>query len=314
MNQLNAKTVPDSAATTSKRTKAVTNETPDRQAPKNWTFSNFRPRPPRGTPADSMVITSGYGDGNTTSIHREVLPRLDKGRWLDTSIVDFYCLEVGNAFVEQNPRRYKDLCVLSSTSWFACCNSNGKFANLARIDAESSPLDYKYVAFPMNARESHWVLGILTHASDLLVEHNPSGPIHTSLLILNSIHGYNPPTLAKDYPDFIKLLSMGKKLRHGALSRVKLFKPEVLQQPNGTDCGFYPGHFLSVFLTDPARYEMICKEECIPEESKNDLWHGDRVLHVRDSLKGLVERACIVRQAAHKFHSGRTPADLGLHY
>ncbi|KIO19635.1 hypothetical protein M407DRAFT_30706 [Tulasnella calospora MUT 4182] len=292
MSRLNTEVIPDPTATSSNKTKQAADGTSERQAPKNWTFINFRPHAPQGTPIDSLAITSGYGDGDTTSIHREALPRLDKGSWLVTSLVDFHCHEVGNV----------------------CYESNGKFTNAVRIDPKASPLDHNYVAFPMNARESHWALGILTHASDLLEEHNPSGPIHTSLLVLNSIHGYNPRDLDKRYRDFIRLLSMGKKFRKGAISRVKLFKPEVLQQPNGTDCGLYPGHFLSVFLTNPARYEAICKGERAAGESIDDLWHGDRVLHARDNLRDLVERVCIVRQAAHSFHSGRTPADLGLEY
>ncbi|KIO24580.1 hypothetical protein M407DRAFT_8856 [Tulasnella calospora MUT 4182] len=164
----------------------------------------------------------------------------------------------------------------------------------------------------MNASNSHWVLGILTHASDLLVEHNPGGPIRTSLLILNSIHGYNPRELNVCYGDFIRLLSFKKPLRRGAVSKVKLFKPEVLQQPNTTDCGVYPGHFLSVFLTDPDRYEAVCKGELDAGENLLEFWLGDRVSQARDNLKALVERACIVRSAAHKFHSRRTPSDLGL--
>lgn len=227
MSRLNAEVAPDPTATTSQKTKDVANDTHERQAPKNWTYINFRPRAPHGTPADSMAITSGYGEGITVSIHREDLPRLDKGSWLVTRLVDFYCHEVGNVFVEQNPGRYKDLCVLSSTTWFGSVESNGKFANLTRIDTATSPLDHKYVAFPLNARDNHWALGILTHASDLLVEHNPSNPIRTSLLILNSIHGYNPRDLDKRYPQFVRLLAMGKKLRHGAISRIPLFKPQV---------------------------------------------------------------------------------------
>lgn len=289
MSRLNTGVSPDPAAKTSKDTTDLANNMLGHQPPKNWTYINFRPRAPRGTPADSMAITSGYGDGTTVSVHREDLPRLDKGQWLVTRLVDFHCYEVGNAFVEQSPWRYKDLCVLSANPWFSCSASNGKFANAARIDAGASPLDHKYVAFPMNARENHWVLGILTHASDLLVEHNPSDPIRTSLLVLNSIHGYNPRDLDKRYPDFIRLLAMGKKLRHGAVSKVKLFKPEVskllelrdrsihlrasqvLQQPNGTDCGLYPGHFLSVFLTDPAQYEAICKVSLSGLEARSRL-------------------------------------------
>ncbi|KIO16374.1 hypothetical protein M407DRAFT_12850 [Tulasnella calospora MUT 4182] len=189
-------------------------------------------------------------------------------------------------------------------------NSNQEPAAQKPTDVESAK--ERYVAFPMNASNSHWVLGILTHASDLLVEHNPNGPIRTSLLVLNSIHGYNPREFNARYMDFICLLSFKKPLRRGALSKVKVLKPEVLQQPNTSDCGIYPGHFLSVFLTDPDRYEGVCKGELDAGESLVEFWLGGRASQARDNLKALVERACIVRSAAHKFHSGQTPSDLGL--
>lgn len=198
--------------------------------PLNWTYIHYRPRPPKGLPTDSVALTSTYGDASATSIERSDLPRLDDGRWLVTSLVDFHCYEVGNAFVERNPERYRDLCVLSSTCWSTCSSSKGKYTDSTRIDPSASPLDYKCVAFPMNANNSHWVLGILTHASDLLVEHNPKGPVRTSFLVLNSIHGFNPPDLNKRYLDFIRLLSMGKAIRSGALSHVNLFKPKVSDQ------------------------------------------------------------------------------------
>ncbi|KIO27623.1 hypothetical protein M407DRAFT_7205 [Tulasnella calospora MUT 4182] len=133
------------------------------------------------------------------------------------------------------------------------------------------PLDYKYVAFPMNASNLHWVLGILTHASDLLVEHNPNGAIRTSLLILNSIHGYNPPDLGVRYLDFICLLSFKKPMHCGALSKVKLFKPEG---------------------------------ELNAGESLSEFWLSSKVAQARDNLRALVDRAGIVRAASHTFHSG----------
>lgn len=33
---------------------------------------------------------------------------------------------------------------------------------------------------------------------------------------------------------------------------------KVPQQPNTYDCGLYPGHFLSVFLSNPARFAAHC--------------------------------------------------------
>lgn len=78
--------------------------------PKSWTYINYRPRGPRGFDNDSVAIASTYGDRLIANVERRMLPRLDKGMWLVTGLVDFRCFEVRNAFIERNPQRLMDLC------------------------------------------------------------------------------------------------------------------------------------------------------------------------------------------------------------
>ncbi|KAG8895834.1 hypothetical protein FRC00_006846 [Tulasnella sp. 408] len=254
-----------------------------------------------------VAEVEGYGLITAVSISHDQGSRLGPGKWLTCSLVDLYAYEVANVFFESNPHRAGDLCLIPSAMWFHLVEGRGRVST-GRQDSTISPLQYKYVAIPANGRGDHYFLCIITHASDLLAANSLSGPARTAILILDSLGtGYETPDLDLKTKALLLKLSSGHKVRQSALKALKPIRVPVPSQKNGYDCGLYPGHFLSVFLSDPERYTEHCLGRKLIEGSRDSVWEVDRISTAREALSSLVEMATRYRTAAASFDSRSTP-------
>lgn len=93
------------------------------------------------------------------------------------------------------------------------------------------------------------------------------------------------------------------------------------QQTNFYDCGLYPGHFLSVFLSAPEAYTTHCtvlklshmpatyvlnvsfQGKVLIEGSLDVVWRHERIKVARGWLKSLVLASTEIRQAALDFNT-----------
>lgn len=203
---------------------------PRQALPSRWTYSNPHPKDKSaanqispGTPAVRYQV---YGSEKDHPVDRSYFERLKPGGWLPCALVDLYLSEVANTYFEAGDlSRFAELCLLPTQAFYSVQETNGRYLPHTLLDQWKSALEHTHVAFPMNARENHWLLGIITHASDLLQEVNPVGPIRTAFLVLNSIKTHNPSNLEARVRQMVNLLAVGKPLRPGGVSRLRFFYP-----------------------------------------------------------------------------------------
>ncbi|KAG8924289.1 hypothetical protein FRC01_011691 [Tulasnella sp. 417] len=271
-----------------------------------WTFYRGRTLPPRSggdvVGSDLVMESRFYGTLMAADISHDQLECLEPEQWLSADLCTFYCYEVGNAFLEGAPGRAKDLVVLHSMTW-DLAQWTTKYPLKIRVPGAPPVLDHKYIAFPGNDSGTHFFLCIIVNASDLLQEINPQGPVRTMALILNSSHDVQPKDVDLKIQRIVACLAEGRPLREKELSNITVYQPRVIQQPNGYDCGLYPGHFLRVFLGAPDAYIAHCTGQTLIEGSAESVWEHERVKRARRHLKSLVFSYMEIRQAALIFNS-----------
>ncbi|KIO17893.1 hypothetical protein M407DRAFT_32426 [Tulasnella calospora MUT 4182] len=280
-----------------------------RQNTPSWTFFNARPTPPasgnripHAVEGDQVAELRFYGTSIPASIQQEDLARLEPKQWLSDNLCTFYCYEAGNAYLKGAPGRAKDLVVLHARTWHLANWTHG-FPKNVRVKGAIPTLEHKYVAFPGNDSETHFFLCIIIFPRDLLLEFNPSGPVRTTALILNSLQQLPPSNPKEKVRSILFRLSEGRPLRDKELARVKVLHPLMPQQPNGYDCGLYPGHFLSVFLGAPEAFTAHILGEKTIEGAVDEIWNHSRIRYARQNLKDLVLASSEIQQAAFDFNT-----------
>lgn len=99
-------------------------------------------------------------------------------------------------------------------------------------------MEYTYIAIPANGTGSHYFLCIITHASDLLVASNPSGPVRTTILILDSLgESYETTNLRQKTIALLSKLSLGQKVRQPELKGLSLIRVPVRHCLDKADAG-----------------------------------------------------------------------------
>ncbi|KIO24095.1 hypothetical protein M407DRAFT_26532 [Tulasnella calospora MUT 4182] len=280
-----------------------------RQLPPSWTFFNSRPTPPtsgnripEAVEGDQVAELRFYGTSFPAAIQQEDLARLEPKQWLSDSLCTFYCYEVGNAYLKGAPGRAKDLVILHARTWHLGSWTHG-FPKNVRVKGARPTLEHKYIVFPGNDSETHFFLCIIVFPFDLLLDLNPSGPVRTTALILNSIQQLPPFNPKEKLVSILIRLSEGRPLRENDLGRLKVLHPLMPQQPNSYDCGLYPGHFLSVFLSSPEAFTAHLLGEEIIEGAVDDIWKHSRIRDARQDLKDLVLASAEIQQAAFDFNT-----------
>ncbi|KAG8932531.1 hypothetical protein FRC01_013433 [Tulasnella sp. 417] len=278
---------------------------------RQWTLAQQRLTPPGGGRRISEAVNGDmvaglrfYGTQAPVQIDHEHLLRLEDRQWLSSSLCSFYCYEVGNAYLEGDIGRSMDLVVLHCNTW-SLGKPNHPGPSRLRHENAPSPLEYKFVAFPANETEDHFFLCIIAWASDLLADLNPGGPVHTTVFILNSSAHLQPSNAQKSVQNIVKHLSCGRAIREEELQTITVHFPSVPQQPNSYDCGLYPGHFLSVFLSAPDTYTAHCLGKQTIAGSLDEIWCHEDVQFARENLRDLVASAIVIRQAALDFSVDR---------
>ncbi|KAG9041557.1 hypothetical protein FS837_012089 [Tulasnella sp. UAMH 9824] len=276
-----------------------------------WTYDRIRLTPPKSgrrisdaVEGDVVAVTRFYGTSTPAMVDKEWLSRLESNRWLSSNQVSFYCYEVGNAYVEGTAGQGMDLVVLHSDAWGLRTRGHPGPGALRHKNAPC-PLEHNYIAIPGNETNTHFFLCLILWPSDLLMDVNPTGPVRTTAVILNSMADLQPEDPATSVKRIIKHLSFGRHLRVQDLSDITVHFPRVPQQLNSYDCGLYPGHFLSVFLSDPEKFAAHCTGEVPIETSPDVLWCHHRVSVARKHLRDLIDIAAKIRQASLDFSSDR---------
>ncbi|KIO19406.1 hypothetical protein M407DRAFT_30946 [Tulasnella calospora MUT 4182] len=274
-----------------------------------WTFTHSRLAPPLSGNRIQDAVTGDlvaelrfYGTTMPADIPHEQLRNLEPGQWLTADLCSFYCYEVGNAYLEGAPGRWKDLVVLHSRTWDLRHWTAGA-PQRVRVPGALQVLEHKYVAFPGNDTDSHFFLCIIIFPRDLLYDLNPNGTVRTMALILNSLQDMQPRNPERKIRDILRRLADGRQLREPELQDINVYLPMMPQQPNMYDCGLYPGHFLSVFLSAPETYIAHCTGKASIDGPLDIVWKHERVKAARDRLKSLVLASSEIRQAALDFNT-----------
>lgn len=206
---------------------------PRQPLPPGWTYRiSYRTEKPligkEISPGKPVLRLHTYGSSSDTPVDQSWFKRLQPGEWLPYCMVDFYLSEVANQYFEGGDLgRFNELCLLPTNVFQSIQDTNGHWASHTRLDKWESALEHTHVAFPLNAHENHWLLGIITYASDLLQEHNPDGPIRSAMVILNSISSHNPSNLEGLVRQMINILAIGKPLRQEGVKALRFFYPSV---------------------------------------------------------------------------------------
>ncbi|KAG9043291.1 hypothetical protein FS837_009777 [Tulasnella sp. UAMH 9824] len=276
-----------------------------------WTYDRIRLTPPKSgrriaeaVEGDVVALIRFYGTSTPAMIEKEWLSRLENNQWLSSNLVSFYCYEVGNAYVEGTPGPGMDLVVLHSDTWGLRMPGHPGPGALRHRNAPC-PLEHKYIAFPGNETNTHFFLCLILWPSDLLLDTNPAGPVRTTAVILNSMMELQPKDAESSVKRIIDHLALGRRLRQQELTNITVHFPHVPQQPNTYDCGLYPGHFLSVFLSDPEKLAAHCIGDTPIEVSEDILWRHDRIQFARKQLRDLIDVSATIRQASLDFNSDR---------
>lgn len=198
-----------------------------------WTFSHASPVPTKsGRRMDAALrgdLISNlrfYGTTRTADIDQAQLASLEAKQWLSADLCTFLCYEAGNRYLEAGPGRAEDLVVLHSTTWDFWLWTDGT-PKKVRLPGALPVLEHKYIAFPGNDTNTHFFLCIIVNASDLLVETNPSGPVRTAVLILNSLKHMPPKNPEEKVKTIITCLADGRPLREKDLDHVEVHQPLV---------------------------------------------------------------------------------------
>ncbi|KAG8923186.1 hypothetical protein FRC01_013101 [Tulasnella sp. 417] len=247
-------------------------------------------------PKDQVAEMRFYGTLDPADIIQESLVRLEEGRWLNDNQCTFYCYEVGNAYLEGSARRSSSLVVLHARTWRYSAWDGG-YPKHIREKGLQPALACDYLAFPANDSENHFFLCIIVHPCDLLLDNNPDGPVRTVAIILNSLSGLKPTQPQTKIRKIISHLAQGLQLRQNELSNLKVYQPLVAQQTNFYDCGLYPGHFLSVFLSAPEAFTLHCTGETPLEGPVDLIWKHHFIRSARERLRKLVTASAIIRQS-----------------
>lgn len=198
-----------------------------------WTFSQLRPEPTTSgrrikdaVKGDLVSILRFYGTTRTAIIDQDELRALEPKQWLSGELCTFWCYEVGNAYLEGGPGRSRDLVVLHCVTW-----SYGSWppdvVKKLRVPGALHTLEHKYIALPGNDTNTHFFLCIIVDASDLLLDINPSGPVRTTAIILNSIKNMPPTDPEQKVKAIIAQLAEGRKLRTTELDTITVHQPLV---------------------------------------------------------------------------------------
>ncbi|KAG9041945.1 hypothetical protein FS837_011551 [Tulasnella sp. UAMH 9824] len=272
-----------------------------------WTYNQIKLTPPAsgrrisdGVRGDLVAELRFYGSQRPAQVDHHERSGLEDGKWLPSSVVSFYCYEVGNSYVEGAPGRGMELIVLHCETWGLGKTIHATPPRVTHKEAPC-PLEYKYMAFPGNDTGTHYFLCIIAWPSDVLLQVNPLGPVRTTAFILNSLAYLQPKDPEEFVQKIIVNLSSGRPLRLEEIRNIKVYFPQVPQQPNGYDCGLYPGYLLSIFLRDPERYLAHCMGEIIMQGSPEVVWKHDGIRKARKHLKSLIDSAAELRQAALDF-------------
>lgn len=183
-----------------------------------------------------------------------------------------------NLYVKSRRGRPDELAVLSSVSWQVWLESKGDVYS-AKIKDEQRPLaDYPFIALPM-LNDSHWTLVIFAYVSDLAASF--TAPRRTAIILLDSLkYPYSPfEGQLRLFAIRIALEAFGEDLDWEVSAKVEIHQPRVssnlliihsgrhphpvvlyqtLRQTDVTDCGFYPAHFLGVFMSDASAFFDHC--------------------------------------------------------
>ncbi|KIO27545.1 hypothetical protein M407DRAFT_23230 [Tulasnella calospora MUT 4182] len=274
-----------------------------------WTFTHSRLAPPLSgnrirdaVTGDLVAELRFYGTTIPADIAEEQLRTLEPGQWLTADLCSFYCNEVGNAYLEGAPGRWEDLAVLHSRTWDLAHWTAGA-PQRVRVPGARQVLEHNYVAFPGNDTGSHFFLCIIIYPKDLLYDLNPNGPVRTVALILNSLHNMQPRDAKNKIKNILMRLSNGRQLREQELQDINVYLPMMPQQPNMYDCGLYPGHFLSVFLSAPEIYTTHCTGKSLMDGPLESVWKHERIEAARGRLKSLVLASAEIRQASLDFNT-----------
>lgn len=206
------------------------------RAKSSWKYDRIRLTPPKSgrrisdaVDGDVVALIRFYGTSTPAMIDKEWLSRLEGNRWLSSNLVSFYCYEVGNAYVEGAPGQGTDLVVLHCDTWGLRMSGHSGSGALRHRKAPC-PLESKYIAFPGNETNTHFFLCLILWPSDLLLDVNPTGPVRTTAVILNSMAELQPKDPARSVKRIIEHLSLGRRLRQQDLTNITVHFPRVSER------------------------------------------------------------------------------------
>ncbi|KAG8939801.1 hypothetical protein FRC03_006033 [Tulasnella sp. 419] len=206
-----------------------------------------------------------------------------------------------------------DLLILPCYVFSQLRGTKGSYTPKKILDRDVSPIEFPFIAVPINSNGDHWILAIIAYIGDLrLSSNNP----RTTILILDSLNG-SPKHHAEDVmwlKVLIKTWFAGvRDVPIAEMSKVPVHHPHVLRQPNFVDCGFYPAHFLSVFMKDPTRYLKHCTGEAVIEGELSKIWEGSHLGEHRERFRNYISGKIELFTKVQAWYGSQLVHEAGSH-
>ena len=191
-------------------------------------------------------VPSKYFNKETKQLINENIHSLKKGHWLNDYIINLYSeMYLNPMLIKNNIDGY-----IASSYVMAKIFADKRVRDFSRAgsDTYSKYLDYRYLFFPVNIKNQHWVLIIADTKDNLLTYHDSAN--HGAF-----DKGKELLVIVEEFLDKIKELKMrlssGFKSKWVFLTNENFYVDETCKplQINGDDCGVFLIHFIPSHMT-----------------------------------------------------------------
>ncbi|KAG8926509.1 hypothetical protein FRC03_010008 [Tulasnella sp. 419] len=240
------------------------------------------------------AVSESYNRNLTTYIETKDYETLADGQWINTHVVEYTMDEFMKRYRETSIGEADELIILPMHVFSRVFNSRGKSKpETVLTKTGKSMFDFDFIAVPI-FHVNHYFLTIMAYLPDLV---NASESPRTTIFVLDSL-GQKYDT----HITWLKAMFARMAISHRpTLSDIQQhFKTipahyvNVPIQPNFCDCGLYPAHFLSVFMSDAHRFYRHCNGTELIEGEVSKIWHAEEVRGRREELRRRLQHSAMV--------------------
>ncbi|KYQ91039.1 hypothetical protein DLAC_07940 [Tieghemostelium lacteum] len=189
------------------------------------------------------------------TIYRSDMRRLDKGEFLNDSIIEFYTKYIIDEYIsEENKDRFFFFNSFFFKKLTNLSNMESSYSEIKKWTLGADIFQKDFVFVPIN-KESHWSLVIICfpgHDQD-----NASDSIRPCMIYLDSLYK-KPNSIVSHLRKYLTLEWKHKRSQHGERSfqdpkKFPIFTGHVPMQQNYSDCGIFLLHYIELFCKNPEK-------------------------------------------------------------